>query len=66
MTKWGWKRTDHSGSANAGVTWVAGTLEESYDRVTGQGGSWILVSAWPVSEYHRVMQETADQLKGKS
>ena len=59
MTTWAWKDTSHGGSVKGGVTWVAGTLEDSYRRVAGHGGTWILVSAVPPSEYRRVLTEAA-------
>lgn len=61
MTQWGWKERV-KGSVNGGVTWVSGTLEESYEKVAGLGGNYILVSAIPVSEYHRVMAETYERV----
>jgi hypothetical protein len=53
---WGWQRTDQA----SGVHWVPGDLAASYARVSRDGGLWILVSAVPVSEYYRVLQEARD------
>ena len=50
-TLWGWDN-------GRGITWVGGTLEESFARVSRNGGRWLLRSAVPLSEYHRVMAET--------
>jgi len=55
-TEWGWLRTDKGTMV---AVWVGGTLEESYARVSRHGGTWILYSANPVSEYHRIMREVA-------
>lgn len=57
MTDWGWTSQQQPGS----ITWVKGTLEDSYARVSRYGGQWILASAVPISEYRRVMAETAAQ-----
>ena len=57
MTDWGWFNTASNGDGN--VTWIKGTLEDSYARVSRYGGQWILASAVPISEYRRVMAETA-------
>lgn len=63
VTDWGWQDQNYP----SGVLWIPGTLAESYARVTIKPGRWILVSANPVSEYHRVMAETAEANKeGKS
>lgn len=53
-TNWGWQDQNRP----AGVIWIAGTLEDSFTRVSRFGGRWILVSANPASEYRRVMRET--------
>jgi hypothetical protein len=54
MTEWGWTSDRAPGS----VTWVPGTLEDSYKRVAAHGGQWRLASAVPISEYYRVLAET--------
>jgi hypothetical protein len=64
MTNWGWMNTAPNGDGN--VHWIPGTLEDSYARVSGANLTlksqpyqrWILVSANPISEYHRVLDET--------
>lgn len=63
VTEWGWMERDHPGI----IDWVPGSLAESYAKVSIKPGNWRLVSAVPVSEYHRVMAETAQAIKeGKS
>jgi len=64
MTTWGWMNVAPNGDGN--VHWIPGTLEASYARASGahltcaeNKGRWILVSADPISEYRRVMAETA-------
>ena len=57
MTQWGWFNMARRGDGN--VHWIRGMLEDSYERASRFGGQWILVSANPISEYHRVMSETA-------
>jgi hypothetical protein len=59
VTDWGWVDQDYP----SGMVWVKGTLAESYARVSRDGGRWILRSAVPVSEYHRVMRETETRQK---
>ncbi len=54
MTNWGWTSTGAPGT----ITWVPGTLADSYARVSRYGGQWILSSAVPISEYRRVLDET--------
>lgn len=56
-TNWGWQNQQRP----AGVHWIAGTLEDSFTRVSRFGGRWILVAANPASEYRRVMAETEEQ-----
>ena len=51
MTKWGWT----SARAPGTITWVPGTLADSYARVSADGGQWILSSAVSISEYRRVL-----------
>jgi hypothetical protein len=57
-TKWGWLRTD---KPTRGVEWIPGTIEDTYARASRYGGTWILYSASPIAEYHRVMREVAEQ-----
>lgn len=55
MTAWAWMRTD---KPTGSVDWVTGTLEQSYARVSRDGGTWILYSADPLDEFYRVMHAT--------
>jgi hypothetical protein len=50
---WGWARP-----GQGQVTWLRGSLADSYDRAARFGGTWLLVSSYPISAYRRVMAAT--------